>query len=399
MKRLWKTIPPCLSDTLGFEAVLNQTEGLGIIDDTSHYKPLRLGPMKELRHLRDEGPFLPGERPRPKRVGDIRVVSSEIRNADIIMGTQQKVLQAFAEGNAELQPNFALLAYAPSASMIGSDLEADAELITQSSGLSAASVNIHGDKDYLYGISVTLEAMGKLLLQKQAPIANTVNLLGCNVVDWHKETLPTVERLVEMAGFIVLSRWGLKETTKNLLKASSASVNWVVNVSGLRLARYMEERLGIPYIVGAPFGEVQSGVLLQALREQKQLSVSTEEGSPEVLVIGEQLTANAIREALRQRGFEKIRVLSFFEMDKNWMQPGDVKLSGEDALVEQMQASSIRLVVADLDYKAAAKREVPWISLPNIANQSPVNGIANFNMAGAALDQWLDGELQNRRIR
>ena len=103
--------------------------------------------------------------------------------------------------------------------MIGSDLEADAELITQSSGLSAASVNIHGDKDYLYGISVTLEAMGKLLLQKQAPIANTVNLLGCNVVDWHKETLPTVERLVEMAGFIVLSRWGLKETTKNLLES------------------------------------------------------------------------------------------------------------------------------------------------------------------------------------
>ena len=74
----------------------------------------------------------------------------------------------------------------------------------------------------------------------------------------------------------------------------------------------MEERLGIPYIVGAPFGEVQSGVLLQALREQKQLSVSTEEGSPEVLVIGEQLTANAIRETLRQRGFAKDSSFEFF---------------------------------------------------------------------------------------
>ncbi|MCD7843616.1 MAG: hypothetical protein LUG17_03200 [Clostridiales bacterium] len=39
MKRLWKVIPPCLSDLLGFQMVLTETEGMGLIDDPSRYKP------------------------------------------------------------------------------------------------------------------------------------------------------------------------------------------------------------------------------------------------------------------------------------------------------------------------------------------------------------------------
>ena len=42
MKRLWKYIPPCLSDVLGFQAVMNETDGLGIIDDPGSYKPLNI---------------------------------------------------------------------------------------------------------------------------------------------------------------------------------------------------------------------------------------------------------------------------------------------------------------------------------------------------------------------
>lgn len=400
MKRLWKTIPPCFSDVLGFEAVINETGGLGIVDDSSRYKPLKMDRNGHPHH----GHGGPGGRPGgPGRGGPgghgipgVRVIDSEIRNADIIHGTQRKVLDAYDGGADAYHPDFVLLTYAPSASMIGSDLDAAAEEIGGRSGLPAACVNLHGDKDYLYGVSCTLEAMGRLLLTRRETVPNTVNLLGCNTLDWDKETLAAADALLLEAGFKVLSHWGMKETTENLRQAAAASVNLVVTAAGFRLARYMESEFGIPYVAGAPFGAAQWEDLLDQLRHGARPAEPTACAEPEVLVIGEQLTACAIRQALLRRGLNNIQVLSFYEMDKAWMQPGDQKLSGEDELTRKAQQPSVRLVLGDPDFQAAAGREVPWIGLPNGASQSPVHPIPNFNMAGAALDAWLDSVLRNR---
>ncbi len=423
MKRLWKMIPPCFSDVLGFEAVVNDTSGLGIVDDSSRYKPLKMNGNKEFRRPNDELHGKPeggGGRPdgfggRPEGFGGrpggfrgkpggfgrrgmsgVRVVNSDIRNAEIIHGTQQKVLDAFENNAAQYEPDFVLLAYAPSSSMIGSDLDTAAESIGGRSGLPTASVNLHGDKDYLYGVSYTLEAMGKLLLTKQDTVPNTVNLLGCNTLDWANETLSAVEEMLTNAGYTVLSRWGMKDTTENLKKASAASVNLVVTAAGFRLARYMEAEYGIPYVVGAPFGADQWAALLDELRGAPACGERPGCEAPEVLVIGEQLTADAIRQALLRRGYGNIQVLSFYDMEKSVMLTGDQKLSSEDDLVKKLQQPSIKLVIGDPDCKAAASRDIPWIDLPNGASMSPVNSIPNFNMAGEALDRWLDGALQNR---
>lgn len=437
MKRLWKMIPPCYSDVLGFEAVLNETNGFGIVDDPSRYKPLKMDGGRPPHHLQDGGfhggPDRrggPGSHGGPGRHGfpDIHVINSDIRNADIIQGTQQKVLETFDCSVAPRHPDFVLLSYAPSSSMIGSDLDTAANLIAEKSGLPAACVNLHGDKDYLYGVSLTLETIGKLLLTKQAMIPGTVNLLGCNSLDWSKETLAAAENRLADAGYVILSRWGAKETTENLRKASAASVNLVVNAAGFRLARYMEAEFGIPYLAGAPFGTDQTTALLEALDRISPIAKSAgsdlpadeiaaceaadheitdrqaaDHGTcgcsePEVLVIGEQLTADAVRQALLHRGFHNIQIFSFYDMEKSYMQPGDQKLNSEDDLIQKIRQSSVRLAIGDPDCKALAPRDIPWIDLPNGANFSPVNPVPNFNMAGEALDHWLDNALQNRSI-
>lgn len=397
MKRLWKMIPPCFSDVLGFEAVVNDTSGLGIVDDSSRYKPLKMNgnrgggrPRGDFRRKGGpDGHRLPG-------LPGVRVVNSDIRNADIIHGTQQKVLDTFDESVSQYEPDFVLLAYAPSSSMIGSDLDAAAEIIGGQSGLPSTCVDLHGDKDYLYGVSCTLEAMGKLLLTKRDTISNTVNLLGCNTLDWANETLSAVEEMLTSAGYTVLSRWGMKDTTENLKRASAASVNLAVTAAGFRLARYMEAEFGIPCVAGAPFGADQWDALLDQLRGAAKPAELPACEAPEVLVIGEQLTADAIRRALLRRGWQNIQVLSFYDMEKSFMQPGDQKLSSEDDLIKKMQQPSVRLVIGDPDCKAVSPRDIPWIELPNGASMSPANPVPNFNMAGEALDRWLDGVLQNR---
>lgn len=396
MKRLWKVLPPCLSDLMGFEAVINETEGLGIIDDSSRYKPLRLGRDNHSgfghHHGRDghRDSVMPG----------MRVINSDIRNEDIISGTHSKIMSAFEKGTAQLSPNFVLLAYGPSASMIGSDLEYAAEQISSipaQSGLPASYVKIDGEKDYLYGIGCTLEAMGRLLLVPQEIIPETCNILGYNSIDWAKASIRAADELLTGSGWNILSRWGVKETTGNLKKGAAASVNLVVNESGLRLARYMEHEYGIPYVADAPFGEANVRDLLLKMKQEtfqdKALpgkDSKNKDSEGEILIIGEQFMANSIRQELLRREKTNIRVLSFYDMDKACMLPGDKKLTGEDDFAVQANADTVRTIFADPDLQPLVKKDVRWIRLSNSGSLAPVEPVDPIPMVGNALDAWLD---------
>ncbi len=446
MKRLWKVLPPCLSDLMGFEAVVNETEGLGLIDDSSTYKPLKFGRSGHGRPgMEDHHGHGGGRGGFGRLMPGMRVLNSDIRNEDIITGTEKKVMQAFNKGMEQLSPNFVLLAYGPSASMIGSDLEYAAEKITEDSafvqrtsmdepdsfrtervgtsaqsGLPAAAVKIDGEKDYLYGISCTLEAMGRLFLKSRPTIPGSLNILGANTIDWAKESFADLETLLDQEGFLILSRWGWKETTENLKLASAAALNLVVNESGLRLARYMESEYGIPYLAGAPFGADFAETLKIRLKEAvpmtdterlgekqgKDARLSESAGNlnedprkenetdiePEILIVGEQFTANAIRRELLRRGKTKIRVLSFYDMDRSYMETGDQKLTGEDDFVRQANAASVRIICADGDLRPLVKKEVRWVQLPNTGSMFPAESMEAFNMTAGALDAWLNQE-------
>ncbi|MCD7751178.1 MAG: hypothetical protein LUI10_05490 [Lachnospiraceae bacterium] len=458
MKRLWKVIPPCLSDVLGFEAVLNETEGFGIIDDPSRYKPIRMGQGGQSHggqtgRTDGHGPGSDGGRAfaaraggeahgagsfdRAARMRGVRVMNSDIRNEDIITGTEEKVMRTFERGMEQYAPDFVLLCCAPSSSMINSDLEYAAEKITVQSGLPAAEVKIDGEKDYLYGIGVTLETLGRILLTPRETLAGTVNLLGANTIDWTTDMLASVDKLIANAGWRVLSHWGTKETTENLKRAAAAQVNVVVSEAGLKLARFMEREFGIPYVAGAPFGAKNAENLALQLSKFKIDGIVAENGSddlfisgsemenrsltssskaseeygssdltcavtgiavqetdvPEILIVAEQFIANAVRETFLALGQRNIRVLSFYDMDRAYMLPGDKKLTGEDDFTAQANADSVRMIIADLDYRPLVKKKVQYIGFPDGGSFSPVHPTENFNMTGELLDLWLEERL------
>ena len=431
MKRLWKIIPPCLSDILGFQEVLSHTDGLGVVDDSSPYKPLRMGrdgmaggregmagggrgfrghgegrPEGGRAFAMEQGGMRHGGRPGGGHGGgreggkrgvfpNVRLTVSEIQETDVVNGTEEKVMQAFEQGRERFQPQFAMLTCAPCAAMINTDLNEIAENIRAQYDIPACAVALDGQKDYLYGVGCTLEAMGKLLLEKAETIPGTVTLLGCNTIDWPEDAVKAAENWLTDAGFRVLSRWGAQETAANLKGAAAASVNLVVNISGLRLARYMEQEFQIPYVVGAPFGAKQCEDLLKRLKGEDVPTEAAPEGEPEALVIGEQLTAQAIRAALVERGWKSVRVCSFFEMDKQLMRPGDQKLIGEDELRQCLEGGSWKAVFGDSDYRRVTDRELPWVSLPNPANHAPAEFLAPFSMVDGALDRWLDEALKH----
>ncbi|MCI9155426.1 MAG: hypothetical protein HFF44_00625 [Lawsonibacter sp.] len=385
MKRLWTMIPPCMSDILGLQALMNNTAGIAVVDDASSYKPLRFTQGGEGRPENRRGPG--GKH--NGYFGVQRMVSSEIREANVITGTAEQVWTAVETGMEAFHPDFILLATAPCAAMIGSDLEETADRIQAERQIPAAAVKLDGQKDYLYGTGMALEAMGRLLLEKRDTRPNTVNLLGCNTVDWSEDMVWETETWLSGNGWQVLSLWGSKETTDHLKIAAAASVNLVVNVSGLRLARYMEVEFGIPYVVGAPFGAARCIQLLEQLSAGGNASLPTYDGrDPEALVIGEQLAADAIRSALEARGLANVKVCSFFEMGKGLMRPGDKKLVSEDELAAELNNGKLRVVFGDIDYRLGS--QVKWVPLPNQGNLAPSRLLAPFSMTDGALDRWLD---------
>ncbi len=478
MKRLWKTVPPCLSDVLGFQDVMTHTDGLGVVDDSSNYKSLERGRggkpggrggygggrPEQADPYRDEaksgisgygesrqgnggwsgkkeggwsghggyggqnsgeggwngkkeggwsghggyggqggqngseggwsgkkgGGYGGGRGGR----GDIRVVSSEIQEADVVNGTEGKMMEAFERGKERYQPTFAMLTLAPCSSMINTDLDGVAEKIESQYGIPAKAVALDGQKDYLYGVSCTLEAMGQLLLEKGETIPDSVNILGCNGIDFTESAIQEMETWLNDAGYQVLTKWGAQETAENLKKASCASVNLVVNISGLRLAQYMEKEYQIPYVVGAPFGREQSDKLLEQLKNGTPAEPEQEpEQEPEALIIAEQLTADAIRSALKAKGWKSVRVCSFYEMDKGLMKGGDHKLNGEDELSEELSQQTLKVVFGDVDYQLPEVKSLAWVAMPNNSRVGSSNLTQPFSMVGEALDQWLNEQL------
>lgn len=392
MKRLWKEVPPCMSDIMGFQAVLNHTEGVGIVDDSSNYKPLeheKKGDYQGGRGHRGGEEKTNGLFKKGKLFSGVRIVASEIEEQDAISGTAQKVQNAADIAMKQFKGKFALLTTAPCAAMIGTELEEIAGAITDTYGIPAAAVKLDGQKDYLYGISYTLEAMGKLLLKEQPKLPGTVNLLGMSTVDWTEEMLQSTEKWLENTGFRVISRWGTAETLENLQKASAASVNLAVSAAGIRLARWMEQEFGIPYIAGAPLGASNCQKLQKALHGEPEPKENDPEGNMEILILGEQLSSNAIRQELLSQGVKNVRVCSFYEMDKSLMQPGDKKLASEEELAQQLTEPGLRLVFGDPDYRLKCAGEMPWIPMCNRASIAPSVRIKPENLIENRLGEWL----------
>lgn len=387
MKRLWKVVPPCLSDVQGVQAVLNAADGFGIVDDPSHYKPIG---MSRGGHGGRGGRFGGG---RGGAMGQ-RITDSAIREADVITGTSKKVLAAFDDLRAESNPAFVLLCHAPSSAMIGSDLAADADEIA-ARGTPAAYVEADGSRDWVCGAGAAMAAMGRLLLRPAETIPGTVNLLGCTQIDWTAEAVASVEAWLESLGWRVLTRWGAPDRAENLARAAAAEVNLVVGAAGLPLAKYMESEFGVPYVAGAPLGETRCAVLAAALRAHDKLpaAAGTEDGA-RVLVLGEQLFADALREALEARGGAAVRVLSFYETDRALLRPGDAKLAGEDELRAQLAAPGVELLLADPDCFPLAPASLRRIALPNPGSMSVVENFPALDLVGGRLDRWLDEALK-----
>ena len=308
---------------------------------------------------------------------------------DVTTGTRKILLEAFREVQMRCDPRFVLFSAGPCGAMIGTDLSEIAETVSRDSQIPAAAVDLTGQKTYDVGISKTTEAMAKLLAGPAEKTPGAINILGATALDWAAEDVSGVRDWAVRQGYQVLAQPGSSVTGAQLEAMGKAQFNLVTTVSGLAAARYLQAKFGTPYAAAAPFGLAQCGRLAQLL-EGGGPPENAGHAEAEALIIGEQFTANAVREALERKGIVKgADVATFYLLDKAYARSGDRKIKGEADARELLNSGKYRLIVADPLLHPLLQGSSQWIDLPHRALNlyTKAEGIS---LLGSNLDNWLE---------
>lgn len=419
MKNLWTTLPPLLSDNFGLIEVVNASDGCAVIDDSGEFRldGSHGGGQDERRRgsgfdggsggrYSERGGFGgrgghgggSGERGggrgghggrRGGKGGSSRIAVSGASSQDVTTGTREILLQAFRDVQMRCDPRFVLFSAGPCGAMIGTDLAEIAETVSRDNQIPAMAVDLTGQKTYDVGISKTTEAMAKLLALPAEKTPGAINILGATALDWAAADVSGVRDWAVRQGYQVLAQPGGSVTSAQLEVMGKAQCNLVTSVSGLAAARYLQTKFGTPYVAAAPFGLEQCGGLARLLEGGAQPE-NTERAGAEALIIGEQFTANAVREALERKGVvQSADVATFFLLDKAYARVGDRKIKGEADVRALLNSGKYRLIAADPLLRPLLQERCRWIDLPHRALNlyTKAEGIS---LLESGLDNWLE---------
>lgn len=381
MSRLWRILPPPSPDTAGAASVFLGMEGYLIFNDVQGCATNYC--------MYDES-----------RVGTtINIFPAQLSNLDIIMGDSRQIqakVDELLKNNSEVK--FIALAGSPISVLIGADLKAEAKAISLKTGKISIPVELTGERFYDAGASEALYAIGKYMLgTDRSEIPGSVNVLGALTMDMGGKNIENLKNFLEESGLSVLSVWGYYLSMAEIENAPHAKVNLVVSHSALKLAHEMEERIGIPYIVGIPCGNAWSDYMMSSMNGMTQSLHAKKRRKERILIVGEQILANSIRNMLRMDySFYNIIVVSLFDMQRELMELGDVKLNDEKNLLHFVQQGEFNIMIGDPFFEqfAETKENLPFfISFPHMAISSCIYRDIIPSIIGQAGKDWFDSVL------
>lgn len=168
----------------------------------------------------------------------------------------------------------------------------------------------------------------------------SVNLLGVTPLDFSiNGNVDAMRKVFEDAGIPVNCCAAMGESFDSLRHIFRASVNVVVSSCGRRLARYMEQTAGIPYVEGTPIGAYGAARLPElAIEAHEKKRASLEEDSHEAL----DGTSDSLRMLLKKKkgDSEGICLWKGNPAHERWDVPdGQILIIGEEVFAQSLAAA------------------------------------------------------------
>lgn len=300
---------------------------------------------------------------------DSMVFISAISEMEAIMGDDQKLIDDLIETGRKLKPRFIAIIGAPIPYMTGCDLAAIARIVEEELQIPCAGFAANGMNGYLTGMNMAFSWIVDRFCTEPVEKSGTpsLNILGATPLDFSVNgSVESIREWAKAQGFEVNTCFAMGESLESLKRAGRAQVNLVISYGGIKAARILKERYGIPYVAGVPVGKTFP------LHLAKELYRSMETGediiayktlpsntNPKRILIGESILSGSYAAEGREI------VVCPLETEEAFLRECDIHAPEEDDVREKMREAE--LVIADPLYRPLLQGGQQFTALPHTA--------------------------------
>lgn len=326
------------------------------------------------------------------------IFSAALRDLDAILGRDELLIQKTKEALGDIDAKFVGLIGTPVPAVIATDYRALKRLMETDFEVPVVPVETNGIDMYDEGVSRaflqilknylfeeggsgarfiangslkqeavnldTLEKLGKLGKLGRKSASERVGVIGFTPLDTpgsgDYEDMMTALREQGVDNPII---YGMNDTLEDVAAAAHVARNIVVSPGGVKPARWLSDKYGVPYEICYPLPRDRAD----------EFSCKVMEHEPEkVLIVHQQVLANSLRDVLigasEDKSLERVDVASWFMMSKEVRHENDTKLNEEEELMKLVDAEGYDMVIGD----PLIKRALPgwkgtFLSLPHFA--------------------------------
>ena len=331
VRGLWKGLTPFAPDQSGAASVFSELGGILVICDAGGCTGNVCG-FDEPRWF--------GERS--------AIFSAGLRDMDAILGRDDRLVAKLTDAAEKIDANFAAVIGTPVPAVIATDYRALQRMCEKKTNLPILTVDTNGMELYDVGEEKAWLTLFKTFAGKDAASQKEaseeddsskkmkIGVLGLTPHDVSDLNIEEKFRKSENENTHYIC-YGMRAGIDKVKAAGSADKNLVVAPAALETAKYLEKKFGTPYEVGYPFVDE----LIPELGYERK----------KILIIHQQVIANAIRQEIRIRSDEQqnteVTVASWFMMKSEFSEEGDLSLKEEMDYCKLVQNGNYDIVFAD----------------------------------------------------
>ena len=261
--------------------------------------------------------------------------------------------------------------------IIGMDLESIVENIEETLDIPCIFINTNSFENYYSGISLTLNSLAKKFMVENKKIKNSVNIIGYSPLTFGKiEKLEELFSLIKSLDLNILTVFSDNLSLEKIKNSTSAELNLVLSYEGLALAKYMEKKFSIPYIiinVVSKYGIENTENILKKYFYKiddsfEKLEKKDKLNDRKVMIIASPFMAINIADSLRKDfSFANILALSFIKESRKFKKIEYLEflnvVNTEEDLKEKIKEYKPHILISDPVYKNLINEEVTFIPL------------------------------------
>lgn len=281
------------------------------------------------------------------------IFSAGLRDMDAILGRDDLLVKKLADATRKVDASFVALVSTPVPSVIGTDLHALRRMAERACHLPVIAVDTDGMRPYDQGAQKAYLALFEAFANRgpdwqdstranEAPSQSepldvekgTLGVLGATPMDLGSVgAAKSLRHALMDQGWKRVVLYGMDASLEDVRRAGRAARNLVVAPSGLAAAQWLQKRFNTPFEIDYP--------LVDALIPDRLWK------GARVLVVHQQVAADALRRFLLEQGASQVVCASFFMQPAEATRAEDRSLRSEEDFVRVVDEVQPDVILAD----------------------------------------------------